>query len=300
MVKIKSKNQIKNRSLSSRLLNMLNGIVLIFVTLLCLFPILNILATSLSSQAAVSANRVTFYPVEFTLASYETVIHRAAFWTASWISVKRVILGVIINVVITVMMAYPLSRPVNEFPMRKVYVGILMVAMVFDGGLVPNYLMVHSLGIFDTIWALVLPCSVKIFHVILVMNFIKQLPGTMLEAAKVDGASHMTVLTRIVIPISKPVLATVTLFSFIDHWNSWFDGKIYNNNSANYPLQTYLQAMLSNVDNTVVSDSIQNIMTNTQTLEAAQMFLTLLPLLVIYPFLQKYFVKGITVGAVKG
>lgn len=300
MVKIKSKNQIKNRSLSSRLLNMLNGIVLIFVTLLCLFPILNILATSLSSQAAVSANRVTFYPVEFTLASYETVIHRAAFWAASWISVKRVILGVIINVVITVMMAYPLSRPVNEFPMRKVYVGILMVAMVFDGGLVPNYLMVHSLGIFDTIWALVLPCSVKIFHVILVMNFIKQLPGTMLEAAKVDGASHMTVLTRIVIPISKPVLATVTLFSFIDHWNSWFDGKIYNNNSANYPLQTYLQAMLSNVDNTVVSDSIQNIMTNTQTLEAAQMFLTLLPLLVIYPFLQKYFVKGITVGAVKG
>ncbi len=300
MVKIKSKNRIKNRSLSSRLLNMLNGIVLIFVTLLCLFPILNILATSLSSQAAVSANRVTFYPVEFTLASYETVIHRAAFWTASWISVKRVILGVIINVVITVMMAYPLSRPVNEFPMRKVYVGILMVAMVFDGGLVPNYLMVHSLGLFDTIWALVLPCSVKIFHVILMMNFIKQLPGTMLEAAKVDGASHMTVLTRIVIPVSKPVLATVTLFSFIDHWNAWFDGKIYNNNSANYPLQTYLQAMLSNVDNTVVSDSIQNILTNTQTLEAAQMFLTLLPLLVVYPFLQKYFVKGITIGAVKG
>lgn len=300
MVKIKSKNRIKNRSLSSRLLNMLNGIVLISVTLLCLFPILNILATSLSSQAAVSANRVTFYPVEFTLASYETVIHRAAFWTASWISVKRVILGVIINVVITVMMAYPLSRPVNEFPMRKVYVGILMVAMVFDGGLVPNYLMVHSLGLFDTIWALVLPCSVKIFHVILMMNFIKQLPGTMLEAAKVDGASHMTVLTRIVIPVSKPVLATVTLFSFIDHWNAWFDGKIYNNNSANYPLQTYLQAMLSNVDNTVVSDSIQNILTNTQTLEAAQMFLTLLPLLVVYPFLQKYFVKGITIGAVKG
>lgn len=300
MTKTKNKNRIQSRPLSSRLLNGLNAIILILVTLLCLFPILNILATSLSSQAAVSANRVTFYPVEFTLASYETVVHRSAFWAASWISVKRVILGVIINVVITVMMAYPLSRPVNEFPMRKVYVGILMVAMVFDGGLVPNYLMVHSLGIFDTIWALVLPCSVKIFHVILVMNFIKQLPGTMLEAAKVDGASHMTVLTRIVIPISKPVLATVTLFSFIDHWNSWFDGKIYNNDSANYPLQTYLQAMLSNVDNTVVSDSIQNIMTNTQTLEAAQMFLTLLPLLVIYPFLQKYFVKGITVGAVKG
>lgn len=299
-MKTKTKNRIKNRSLSSRLLNGINGLALILVTLLCLFPILNILATSLSSQAAVSANRVTIFPVEFTLASYETVIHRAAFWSASWISVKRVILGVFINVVITVMMAYPLSRPASEFPMRKVYVGILMVAMVFDGGLVPNYLMVHSLGIFDTIWALVLPCSVKIFHVILVMNFIKQLPGTMLEAAKVDGADHMTVLTRIVLPISKPVLATVTLFSFIDHWNSWFDGKIYNNNSGNYPLQTYLQAMLSNVDNTVVSDSIQNMMTNTQTLEAAQMFLTLLPLLVVYPFLQKYFVKGITIGAVKG
>ncbi len=300
MVKQKTAYKIKNRSVSSRILTGLNSVVLLFATLLCLFPILNIFATSLSSQAAVSANRVTFFPVEFTLASYQTVLHRAAFWSAAWISVKRVIVGIIINVVITVMMAYPLSRSVNEFPMRRVYVGILMVAMVFDGGLVPNYLLVHSLHIFDTIWALVLPCSVKIFYVILMMNFIKQLPGTMLEAAKVDGADHITVLTRIVLPVSKPVLATVTLFCFIDHWNAWFDGKIYNNNSANYPLQTYLQAMLSNADNTLVSDSIQNMLTNTQTLEAAQMFLTLLPLLVIYPFLQKYFVKGITVGAVKG
>lgn len=299
-MKRKERNGIKNRSLSSRILNGLNGLILIFVTLLCLFPILNILAMSLSSQAAVSANQVTIFPVQFTLASYQTVLHRTAFWTASLISVKRVILGVGINVIITVMMAYPLSRSVSEFPMRKIYVGILMVAMVFDGGLVPNYLMVHSLGIFDTIWALVLPCSVKIFHIILVMNFIRQLPQTMLEAAKVDGASHGILLRKIVLPISKPVLATVTLFSFIDHWNTWFDGKIYNNHSENYPLQTYLQAMLSNVDNTVVSDSIQNMMTNTQTLQAAQMFLTLLPLLVVYPFLQKYFVKGITIGAVKG
>lgn len=299
-MKKKNRNCIRNRSLSSHILKGFNALILIFVTLLCLFPILNILAMSLSSQAAVSANQVTIFPVQFTLASYQTVLHRSAFWTASFISLKRVILGVGINVVITVMMAYPLSRPVSEFPMRRIYVGILMVAMVFDGGLVPNYLMVHSVGIFDTIWALVFPCSVKIFHVILVMNFIRQLPQTMLEAAKVDGATHGILLRRIVLPISKPVLATVTLFSFIDHWNAWFDGKIYNNNSVNYPLQTYLQAMLSNVDNTVVSDSIQNMMTNTQTLEAAQMFLTLLPLLVVYPFLQKYFVKGITVGAVKG
>ena len=172
--------------------------------------------------------------------------------------------------------------------------------MIFDGGLIPNYLQVKNLNLFDTIWALVLPGAVPIYNVILVMNFMKQLPDTIEEAAEVDGASYFQRFTKIILPLCKPSIATIILFSFLSHWNGWFDGKIYNNSTANYPLQTYLQALIANTDITNSSEAIENALTNVKTLQAAQLFLTMLPILVIYPFLQKYFTKGLTIGAVKG
>ena len=277
-----------------------NGIFLAFLAALCLLPIIHIIAVSFSDQAAVSANQVGLIPQGFTLASYKMVAKRSAFWTAFGISVKRVIVGVIVNTVITVLMAYPLSKSVKEFPARKIYVWMLIFAMIFDGGLVPNYLLVNELGLFDTIWALVLPTAVPIYNIILTMNFMKQLPSTIEEAAMVDGAGYFQRFLTLVIPLSKPVIATVTLFSFINHWNSWFDGKIYNNQASNYPLQTYLQNVISSADMTNAAEAMENALSNVKTLQAAQLTLTLLPILLIYPFLQKYFVKGITVGAVKG
>ena len=274
-----------------------NVIFLAFLAALCLLPLIHIAAVSFSDQAMVSANRVGLFPKGFTLASYKMVAKRTAFWTAFGVSVKRVILGVAINTVITVLMAYPLSKSEREFPFRRVYVWLLIFVMIFDGGLVPNYLLVHNLNLFDTIWALVLPTAVPIYNIILTMNFMKQLPGTIEEAAMVDGAGYFQRFVYLVIPLSKPVIATVTLFSFIGHWNSWFDGKIYNNQTTNYPLQTYLQNLISSSDMTNAAEAIENALSNVKTLQAAQLVLTIL---VIYPFLQKYFVKGITVGAVKG
>lgn len=278
----------------------INGLFLIGLAVLCLLPMIHIIAISFSDQAAVSANQVGLLPKGFTLASYRLVAKRGAFWQAFGISVKRVIFGVTINTALTTLMAYPLSKSEREFPFRKIYVWILIFVMIFDGGLVPNYLLVNRLGLFDTIWALVLPTAVPIYNIILTMNFMKQLPGTIEEAAMVDGASYFQRFFHLVLPLSKPVIATITLFSFISHWNSWFDGKIYNNQTTNYPLQTYLQSIISNTDMTNAAEAIENALSNVKTLQAAQLALTLLPILLIYPFLQKYFVKGITVGAVKG
>ena len=277
-----------------------NDAILILLAVICIYPVIHMLSVSLSNQSAVAANQVNLLPVGFNFASYHMVAKRPAFWRAFRVSVIRVIVGVTINTVLTVLMAYPLSKSVNEFPARKYYVWVLLFAMIFDGGLVPNYLLVKDLGLFDSVWALVLPGAVPIFNVILVMNFMKQLPATIEEAAEVDGASYFQRYTRIVLPLCTPSIATVVLFSFLGHWNAWFDGKIYNNNTVNYPLQTYLQALLSQTDATNSSEAIENALTNVKTLQAAQLFLTMLPILAIYPFLQKYFTKGLTIGAVKG
>lgn len=289
-----------NRKGKSYLFRTVNVVFLAFLAALCLLPLIHIAAVSFSDQAAVSANQVGLFPKGFTLASYKMVAKREAFWKAFGVSVNRVILGVAINTAVTVLMAYPLSKSEKEFPFRRVYVWLLIFVMIFDGGLVPNYLLVHNLKLFDTIWALVLPTAVPIYNIILTMNFMKQLPGTIEEAAMVDGAGYFQRFVYLIIPLSKPVIATVTLFSFIGHWNSWFDGKIYNNQTTNYPLQTYLQNLISSSDMTNAAEAIENALSNVKTLQAAQLVLTLLPILLIYPFLQKYFVKGITVGAVKG
>lgn len=288
-----------NRKGKSYLFRTVNVAFLAFLAALCLLPLIHIAAVSFSDQAAVSANQVGLFPKGFTLASYKMVAKRGAFWKAFGVSVNRVILGVAINTVITVLMAYPLSKSEREFPFRRVYVWLLIFVMIFDGGLVPNYLLVHNLKLFDTIWALVLPAAVPIYNIILTMNFMKQLPGTIEEAAMVDGAGYFQRFVYLVIPLSKPVIATVTLFSFISHWNSWFDGKIYNNQTTNYPLQTYLQNLISSSDMTNAAEAIENALSNVKTLQAAQLVLTLLPILLIYPFLQKYFVKGVLIGSVK-
>lgn len=289
-----------NKAIKKYTFRVINGIFLAALAALCLLPIIHILAVSFSNQAAVSANQVGLIPRGFTFASYKMVAKRNAFWQAFGISVERVIIGVIINTVITVLMAYPLSKKESEFPARKIYVWLLIFVMIFDGGLVPNYILIKDLNLFDTIWALVLPTAVPIYNIILTMNFMKQLPGTIEEAAMVDGATYFQRFIKLIIPLSKPVIATVTLFSFLNHWNSWFDGKIYNNQTTKYPLQTYLQNLISNSDMTNAAEAIENALSNVKTLQAAQLVLTLLPILLIYPFLQKYFVKGITVGAVKG
>jgi putative aldouronate transport system permease protein len=224
------------------------------------------------------------------------------FWRAFGVTLRRVGLGLIINTLLTLLCAYPLSRPARRFPQRKYYVAYFLVAMVFNGGLIPTYITVARTCLMGTIWALVIPGAVPLWNIIVLLNFFRDLPDEIEEAAFIDGANHWTVLTRIYIPLSKAALATVTLFVILNHWNSWFDGLIYNNRPENYPLQSYIQTILVQQDFSTLSLTEIALFSHVsdRTVKAAQVFLGCLPVLLVYPFLQRYFTKGLVLGSVKG
>lgn len=278
---------------------------LMILTLTCLIPILNTLAMSFSDKTSAALGQVTFYPVSFTTAAYVEMFQDNRFFTAFGVSVLRVLLGTTINLVLSIMMAYPLSKKPSEFRFRNVYMWILVFTMMFNGGLVPTFLVVNQMHLIDTIWALVLPCAVNVFNTIILMNFYKEgIPNALEEAARVDGAGPWTILLRVIIPLAKPSIATIALFSVVFHWNSFFDGKIYINSPLNQPLQTYIQSLTVQVSpqtlaNMTPDEIIRKMEVSSITFNSAKAFVSMIPILAIYPFLQKYFVTGIVMGAVK-
>ncbi len=279
-----------------------NGLVLAGLALLCLLPLINVLAISFSSNAAASTGLVKLWPVEFTLASYKYVLAKPEFTRSLSVSFQRLILGVVINMLLTVMVAYPLSKEKQNFRARAFYMWFFLVTILFSGGLIPGYMAVRSYGLLDKIWALILPTAVPVFNVILMMNFFRALPREIEEAAFLDGAGQWYTLWRIFIPLSKPAIATLVLFAAVNHWNSWFDGLLFMNRPQNYPLQSYLQTVIIARDLTMVnSSSMQDLAEiSDRTAKAAQVFIGSLPILSVYPFLQKYFTKGLVMGSVKG
>lgn len=278
-------------------------IFLSIITLLCLFPLVHILALSFSSAAYVDSGMVTIIPKGFTLAAYKFVIGNESFWQAFGITFQRLLLGIPINLLMCILMAYPMSKDSLTFPARKYYMGIFMFVMVFNAGLVPNYLLVQKLGLLDTIWALILPVGLNVFNAVIMMNFFRTIPKSIEESALIDGANQWTILWRIILPLAVPCIATITLFSFMTHWNSWMDGKIYMNYAENYPLQTYLQGLMNStnamMDTTNLDSMVERMLVNGRNLRAAQLFVSVIPVLLVYPFLQKYFTTGLVVGSVK-
>jgi putative aldouronate transport system permease protein len=289
-------------SISRRVFLTTNYIFLIILACTCLFPFIHILAISLSRQSAVAAGEVVLWPVQFTVASYDFVLHKTQFWTAMIVTVKRVLLGSIINMFLSVLSAYALSKEENHFKYRNIYVWFFILTILFNGGLIPLFMVTKSLYLLDSIWALVLPFAVPVFNIVLLMNFFKTLPKALEEAAFIDGAGHWTILWKIYIPTSTAGIATVSLFCLVWHWNEWFSGMIFMNSPEHYPLQTYLQSVIISVDLTRIdlgqAQDINQI--SNRTFKAAQVFLGALPILCVYPFLQKYFTKGIILGSVKG
>ena len=271
-------------------------IIIILLGLVCLLPLLNIVAISFSSSAAVEGNMVGLIPVGFSTAAYEKILEDSQFWHSFLISVERVVLTLIINFVLIVLMAYPLSKTNAQFRGRNIYANLMIFAMLFNGGMIPTFLLVKSYGLLNTVWALVLPGAVPIFNVILVMNFFAAVPKELEEAAFIDGANPLQVLTKIFIPISKPVLATVSLFSIVGSWNDFYSGLIYMSKATYYP-QINVEDLIKQGNLSAVVDSASLGNTN---LNAAKIVVAVIPLLLIYPLLQRYFVSGIVVGSVKG
>lgn len=294
-----------NQSMSQKIFFTLNYLFIALVTFLCIMPLIHVLAVSFSSSAYAEGGVVTFFPVGFTLAAYKFVIHNMKFWTSCIITFKRLLIGIPLGLFLTILTAYPLSKEVKQFPARKIYIKIFIFVMIFNGGLVPTYLLVRQLNLIDTIWALVLPSGINVFNVVILMNFFRNIPKEIEESALVDGANQMTILLKLMLPLSKPSLATILLFVFMFHWNSWMDGRIYMNMVEHYPLQTYLQGVLAASNSSLLNTSnvetiLDKMKVGGMNLRAAMLFLSMIPVLIAYPFLQKYFVSGLVVGSVKG
>lgn len=287
--------------------NMGKGAIYLIVFLLgviCLLPLLNIVAVSFSGSAAVAANRVGNFPVDFTVAAYEKILGDHQFWRSFGISVARVVLALLLNLILIMLMAYPLSKSKREFKGRNIYMDLLIFAMLFNGGMIPTYIVIKNLGLLNTIWALILPGAVPIFSVIMVMNFFMGVPKALEEAAVIDGATPLQVLTKVYLPCSKPVIATIALFSIVGSWNDFFSGLLYMTKVNNYPLQTYIQSLNVKLEDMLNAggsiSSLVNIMdVSAQNLNAAKIVVSVIPLLLIYPLLQKYLITGIVVGSVK-
>lgn len=280
----------------------INTAFLIFAAALCILPLIHIVALSFSSSAAASAGYVKFWPIDFTWSSYQYTAGRDEFWRSMWISLQRIAIGTPLTLLLITLVSYPLSKESHAFRFRLVYAWIFFVTMLFHGGLIPTYITVKELGLLNSVWALVLPNAVPIFSVVLLLNFFREVPKELEEAAFMDGASYWKTLWTIYVPISKPALATLALFSMVDHWNQWFDGLLYMGNPSNYPLQSYLQTIViqQNLQNMTREEIMALQEVSDRTLKASQIFLGSLPIILAYPFLQKYFVKGIVLGSVKG
>lgn len=302
---------VRDRSLSYRIVDWVIYVILILLALACALPFIHLLAKSFSNKPAVSADLVGFWPIGFNTENYEYILANRQFLGSFGTSTIRVLLGVVLTLLITVVTAYPLSRDRIHMPGRTIIKVLLLIGMLFSAGLIPYFLAVRNLGLYNNFLVLVIPGALSIFNIIVVMNFFRGIPAELEEAALLDGASHMDILFRVFIPVSLPVLATVTLFTAVGHWNAWFDGIVFLSKSESWPLQSFMYTVVtsrmlewqtSTIGNTQnAGRAAQSFLNATpQGLVAAMIFIASFPIMLVYPFLQRYFVTGLTIGSVKG
>ena len=279
-----------------------NLIFLIIVSFLCAAPVIHIVAVSFSSNDAVAAGLVSFWPQQFTWTGYDYVLQNERFWRTMGNSILRILLGVPFNLLCSALVAYPLSKSNDRFRPRTLYAWIFFLTMVLQASLIPSYIVVKELGLMNNIWSLILPKAVTVFYILVLLNFFRNVPGELEEAAMMEGGSQWTILFKVYMPLSKAAFATLAVFSILDHWNSWFDGMIYLSNPDQYPLLTYLQNATIQLDLSKLSaEEVQRLSKiGTHTNNAVQILLASLPVMLSYPFLQKYFTKGMVLGSVKG
>ncbi|MGQ7888983.1 carbohydrate ABC transporter permease [Paenibacillus sp. WC2504] len=294
---------VYKQSLSRKLFVVFNVLLLTLITVLGIIPFVHLLSVSLSSNTAAMAGEVKLWPVGFSWDAYVYLGEKVEFFRSLWVSVKRVALGSVVNMLLVFITAYPLSKSQDQFACRTPYVWFFAVTMFFGGGLIPTYIIVKNTGIMDSIWALILPGALNVWNMILMLNFFRTIPKEMEEAATIDGAGHWKMLWQIYLPVSLPSIATIGLFTIVGHWNAWFDGILYMNSPENYPLQTYLSTLITAMSSQMTAVSAEQLKAmenlSEKTLRTAQIFMGALPIMVVYPFAQKYFVKGMTVGSVK-
>ena len=286
---------------ASRTFDAFNVVFMALFMFVTLYPFWYVVMVSLSDGRAVLAGKVSLWPVNFTLATYKVALSDSSIITGFRNTVVYTVLGTFINLAMTSMCAYPLARPNLEG--KKALMGFIVFTMFFSGGMVPTYLVVNQLGIIDTIWAMVLPGAISTYNMIVMRTFFMGIPESMHESACLDGANDIQILLRIVLPVSKPIMATMLLFYAVGHWNGYMNALMYLNSKALFPLQSILRNMvvdgqLTNSTTEVGAGSSFEVIETT--MKYATIVVSTLPIIMIYPFVQKYFVKGVMIGSIKG
>ena len=281
--------------------DVINVILLLAASIICLYPMLYILFASFSDPAElIKYNGILVKPLGFSLAGYKEVVNNKEVFTGLMNTLFYVTVGTTLSVLVTSMLAYPLSRP--SFKHRRQLQLFIILTMFVSGGMIPLYLVVKGLGLLNTRWAIILPSLVSAYNLTVMRSSLEQLPISLEESAKLDGANDFVILFRIILPLSKAIVAVMVLFYGVAQWNMWFNASIYLKDRSLYPLQLFLREILINTgaDNMVMDTSTGAKASLQQVIKYALIVVSTVPILVVYPFLQKYFVKGVLLGAVKG
>lgn len=286
-------------SVSERIFNVFNYVLFVLVGFTTLVPFVNLIAKSMSSEHAVISGRVTLLPIDIQFGTYKYVMQDSMFLNSLKISVILLVVGTFLSLLVTTITAYPLSKP--NLRGRKWLLLMFIFTMLFSGGLIPMYLLMQNLDLVNKLPVLFLPGMVNVFNMLIIKNYFEGLPDGLEESAKLDGAGNIRVLFSVVLPLSMPVLATIGLFFAVSYWNDYFASMIYITNPHLKPLQLYLKELLVASSGDFLKDNIDAALNTTpQSIQAASILLATIPILLVYPFLQKYFVKGVLVGSVKG
>lgn len=295
--------KFKNYSLNDKIFYIIITAILTAFFIAVLYPCIFVLSASFSSGKAVQAGKIVLFPVDISLEGYRTVFHTSTVWRGFANSFYYTIVGTLINVVMTLTAAYCLSR--KDLPGRNGIMLLFTFTMFFSGGMIPNYMLVQSLGILNTRWALLLPGAIGVYNLIVARTFIvNSIPSELLEASMMDGCSDIMYYLKVVIPLSKAIIAVLILFYGVSHWNAYFNAMIYLHNKDLYPLTLFLREILmaSQIDPSTIQDPElqERLAEMVGTIKYSLIVVSMVPILVIYPFVQKYFVKGVMIGSVKG
>ncbi|MEG1514965.1 MAG: carbohydrate ABC transporter permease [Clostridia bacterium] len=298
-----SRNRIKPAK-SDGVFDVINYLLLAVVFILCAYPLIFVLSASISDPTAVASGQMVLWPVKPTLDGYMKILQYGEIWRGYTNTMVITLVGTLINLVMTVLFAYPLSR--KDFRGRRAIMGVITVTMFFSGGMIPSYLVIRSLNLLDSIWALILPVALSAWNVIITRTYFEtSIPPEMQEAASIDGCGNTRYLVSIVVPLSMPILAVMALYYSSAHWNSYFSALLYLSDEAKYPLQMVLRKIfiLNNMSMDIISGDPELFAQQKQLSELIKygvIVVSSLPMLALYPLIQKHFVKGVMVGSVKG
>lgn len=291
---------LKRKTYGEQTFDFINSLLMLLVCFATLYPIWYVLVNSFNEGTDAMRGGIYWWPRIFSFGNYEAVFDNSGIMTAMFVTVAKTLIGTVTHVLFTAMVAYALSK--KDLIGGRIYLVIGTITLFFSGGLIPSFLLIRDLGLFDTFGVYIIPALFSFFNLIIFMTFFREIPDSLEEAARIDGAHDFTIFIRVVLPVSMPVLATIALFQGVSQWNDYFAGMIYINNPDLQPIQTYLYRIIAqSSSNQMAADAgIVNKTVTSQSIKLATMVITTMPIVVVYPFLQKYFVQGMMIGSVKG